>query len=431
MKEIRRVDRVEDTIYNLSEEKEAFFIEQKMKKLFSVKLSKSKVTLLATCLLIIGSGTAFGTHELTKQTISVSINGNKQQLRTHAETVGELLESIGISTRSEDKISPAKQTKLENNMKVAYVASKPVRLTMDGQKETIWTTAETVDEFLSEQKLDLGAHDKVQPSKDTRLAKGTELAIEKAFQISLSDAGKEKHLWTTSTTVADFLKQHDLELNDTDKIEPSLDEKLTADHKVTITRIEKVTDVVEERIAYQVKRKEDRSLESGKEKVVQNGKEGTLKKHYNVVLENGKEVSRKLVKEETADGSIDKIVAVGTKEKKNQVVATAENTQVSRSTNSTGKEYFVASTAYTASCSGCSGRTATGIDLKNNPGAKVIAVDPSFIPLGTKVHVEGYGYAIAADTGSAIKGSKIDVFFPDKSSAFRWGNKRVKIKVLK
>ncbi|WP_317906716.1 3D domain-containing protein, partial [Bacillus subtilis] len=76
------------------------------------------------------------------------------------------------------------------------------------------------------------------------------------------------------------------------------------------------------------------------------------------------------------------------------------------------------------------GHTATGVNLKNNPGAKVIAVDPSVIPLGSKVHVEGYGYAVAADTGSAIKGRKIDVFFPSKSTAYRWGNKRVKIKVL-
>ena len=56
--------------------------------------------------------------------------------------------------------------------------------------------------------------------------------------------------------------------------------------------------------------------------------------------------------------------------------------------------------------------TATGLILNNNPNAKVIAVDPSVIPLGTKVYVEGYGYAVAADTGGAIKGHKIDVFFP-------------------
>ena len=69
-------------------------------------------------------------------------------------------------------------------------------------------------------------------------------------------------------------------------------------------------------------------------------------------------------------------------------------------------------TAYTASCNGCSGVTATGFNLRANPDAKVIAVDPSVIPLGSKVYVEGYGYAIAADTGGSVKGKRIDVFFP-------------------
>ena len=95
-----------------------------------------------------------------------------------------------------------------------------------------------------------------------------------------------------------------------------------------------------------------------------------------------------------------------------------------------GKEIYVTSTAYTANCNGCSGTTATGINLHANPNAKVIAVDPRVIPLGTKVYVEGYGYAIAADTGGAIKGNKIDVFFPSKSDAYRWGRKKVKIKIL-
>src|SRR4051794_7826999 len=94
------------------------------------------------------------------------------------------------------------------------------------------------------------------------------------------------------------------------------------------------------------------------------------------------------------------------------------------------KEFTVSASAFTASCNGCSGVTKTGINLKSNPDMKVIAVDPSVIKLGTKVHVEGYGYAIAGDTGGAIKGNKIDVFFPTKEAAYKWGRKKVKIKIL-
>lgn len=97
---------------------------------------------------------------------------------------------------------------------------------------------------------------------------------------------------------------------------------------------------------------------------------------------------------------------------------------------STAKELTVTSTAYTASCEGCSGVTATGIDLNANPNQKVISVDPSVIPLGSKVWVEGYGEAIAGDTGGSIKGNKIDIFIPSKAEAINWGKKTVKVKIL-
>jgi 3D (Asp-Asp-Asp) domain-containing protein len=95
------------------------------------------------------------------------------------------------------------------------------------------------------------------------------------------------------------------------------------------------------------------------------------------------------------------------------------------------KTITVKAYAYTVNCKGCSGITATGLNLKKNPSIKVIAVDPKVIPLGSKVYVEGYGYAIAADKGGGIKGNKIDVFMPTKAKAIQWGVKTVKVKVYK
>jgi len=110
-----------------------------------------------------------------------------------------------------------------------------------------------------------------------------------------------------------------------------------------------------------------------------------------------------------------------------QETAKAESSSVSQSVQ---KEMTVTATAYTANDGGISGITATGVNLNKNPNAKVIAVDPNVIPLGSKVYVEGYGEAIAADTGGAIKGNKIDVHVPSKSQAKNWGVKSVKVKVL-
>jgi 3D (Asp-Asp-Asp) domain-containing protein len=90
----------------------------------------------------------------------------------------------------------------------------------------------------------------------------------------------------------------------------------------------------------------------------------------------------------------------------------------------------VKATAYTSDCSGCSGITKTGIDLNQNPHEKVIAVDPNIIPLGTKVYVPGYGYAVAGDTGGAINGHHIDVHLESKHAANKWGVKTLNITVV-
>ncbi len=114
---------------------------------------------------------------------------------------------------------------------------------------------------------------------------------------------------------------------------------------------------------------------------------------------------------------------------------TAKNTQNTSSKepkeeNPEGKTISVEATAYTADCEGCSGVTSTGVDLNKNPDAKVIAVDPNVIPLGSKVHVEGYGYATAADIGSAIKGNKIDVHVQSEEEATNWGVKSVDVTIV-
>ena len=110
--------------------------------------------------------------------------------------------------------------------------------------------------------------------------------------------------------------------------------------------------------------------------------------------------------------------------------ATSETTSKTTSETTSkpnGKELYVTATAYTPNCSGCSGVTATGINVKANPNMKLIAVDPSVIPLGSRVWVEGYGEAIAADTGGAIKGHKIDVLMSSDAAARQWGRKTVKV----
>ncbi|WP_346200333.1 ubiquitin-like domain-containing protein [Caldifermentibacillus hisashii] len=392
----------------------------KMKDLYTTIFRRNKALILIASFLVIASLTGLFIYQGTKKNVSLTLNGNKKEIKTHAETVHELLGELKINYKKQDYLSPSVNAKVKDNMQIVWKPAYMVILKLNGEEKKVWTTRKTVKEFLAESEIAIKEQDQLSVPLEAKIKQGLIINLDTAFQVVVNDGGEERTVWSTSTTVADFLEQQGIKLNELDRVEPGLDQMIGENVPINIVRVEKVTDVVEEPLEFATVTQKDSNLESGKQQVVQEGKTGKVQKTYEVILENGQEVSKTLISENMMENATDKIVAVGTK----------EMTQlVSRGTE-TGKEFYVSSTAYTASCNGCSGKTATGIDLHANPGAKIIAVDPSVIPLGTKVYVEGYGYAIAADTGTRIKGNKIDVFFASQSDAYRWGQRTVKIKIL-
>lgn len=114
-------------------------------------------------------------------------------------------------------------------------------------------------------------------------------------------------------------------------------------------------------------------------------------------------------------------------QKKNQPAVQNESYQPQSNAPAakTGRSITVLATSYALS-----GRTATGFDLGSNPGARVIAVDPSIIPLGSRVMIPGFGVYLAADTGGAIKGNRIDVHFATQGEALNFGVKTLTVQVL-
>ena len=106
-----------------------------------------------------------------------------------------------------------------------------------------------------------------------------------------------------------------------------------------------------------------------------------------------------------------------------------QTTSTQSNNNVAGRKLTVSATAYTANCYGCSGITATGIDVRHST-PPIIAVDPRVIPLGSKVYVPGFGVMTAGDTGGAIKGNKIDILVSSNSQATQWGRRTITITVL-
>ncbi|PFI83681.1 3D domain-containing protein [Bacillus cereus] len=159
-------------------------------------------------------------------------------------------------------------------------------------------------------------------------------------------------------------------------------------------------------------------------------KEAPKTSEANQATENARKVAEQKAEQEQENAKLAQQKVAEQKEKQPVAKETEKNTQ------SSSHEFQVVATAYTADPlengykAGDQVKSALGHNLTANPNMKLIAVDPSVIPLGSKVWVEGYGVAIAGDTGGAIKGNKIDVLMPDKGTSSSWGRKTVTVKVL-
>lgn len=413
-------------------------------RMFSKLMPASTIKLVISCVgvlaLVLLSG--FTLFEATKAEVVFIEDGKEKPVKTHKNTVGELLADLDINVGEHDHLSHNIDDSIKNGMEINYIKAKQVFVTIDGEQKEYYTTAATIDEFLKENNLSFQEQDDVSYKQGDAIEDGLHIKVNQAFQITINDGGKEKRVWTTGGTVADLLEKAKVEYakDSADKVKPALDEEVMKNMTVTVVRVEKEKDSVTEKLAFSTEEKEDSSLAQGETKVLSEGKDGKVKKVYEIIKENGREVSRELINEEIIEESKDRVVAIGVKEPKqeqNLVTLSSkkptsdDNGTSSNETNTgTGKTFTMTASAYTSTCNGCSGLTATGINLKANPNMKVIAVDPSVVPLGSKVWVEGYGEAVASDTGGHIVGNRIDVHVPSKQAAYSWGVKTVTVKIL-
>ncbi|SHN37576.1 G5 and 3D domain-containing protein [Gracilibacillus kekensis] len=415
-----------------------------MKRLKFSRLLSNKDFIYALTLLAFIGFISFSFYELSKAEVTYAQDDEITTVRTHAKTVEDVLNELEISVGEHDDLSHRLDDLVTSDMEIEHTIANQIIVSIDGEEETYYTTTNTVEAFLEDQGIELTDNDQVSVALDTKVDENLQIGIEKAFKVTINDAGEKKQVWTTGGSVEDLLNEHNIKMNELDKVEPKTTTLLSENADINITRIEKITDVVEEEQDFPVVKRNDDSLDKGKEEVVSSGEPGLIEKHYEVVLENGEEVSRELVKEEVKKESKEKIVAIGTKE--NQPQPTKPNTKSNSSSNTSsssevvsrsggneteGKTLYMKATAYNWDCATCDGRglTATGYNLKANPNG-VVAVDPSVIPLGTKVWVEGYGYAIARDTGGNIKGNKIDLHMPTRQKAASYGMKTVQVKII-
>ena len=178
-----------------------------MKNLFSNLSRKRRWTVLFTSFIVFAASLSFIVYETTKKTVALTIDGQEKIINTHESNVKGIFDDLNVSLRSEDYVFPSVNTKVKDNLKVVYIPAKQVQLVKEGEKKTVWTAATTVADLLKEQNIALKEHDEVHPGQDTKIKKNLKVNVEIANPFTLVDGGNEKQVWSTSTTVADFLGQ--------------------------------------------------------------------------------------------------------------------------------------------------------------------------------------------------------------------------------
>src|SRR5690625_3762231 len=231
-----------------------------MQKLIKPLLTKKGYLIFSVIVVILFS--AWVIPDAMKAEVVIATDEETKVVKTSKETVGDLLEEIGISVSDHDHISHPTNTELEDGMEISYKKAKKINLQIDEEKEQYFTTKDTVGQFLDEQNISLNEHDELSHKRIEKIEEGLTVKIDRAFQVVIDDGGDEKKVWTTGGTVGQILADEAIHYDELDKIKPSLNEKVTEETSdIQIVHVELETEKIEETIDFEVEERKDDSLE--------------------------------------------------------------------------------------------------------------------------------------------------------------------------
>ena len=361
----------------------------------------------------------------------LEVDGKTFALRTLAETIEELLVEAQIPLAPQDSIlrnrvfvapnapvapppplatllrpGTAQRTAPGSEQPVTLEVRRAVPFTLieDGQRLELRSSRETLATALRDVGVRVGPGDQVRPPLNTELTAGLEVHVEHAIPVVVTLADGKLILYSLSPTVGDALLEGGLELPAQYVLDPPPEAPLTpglAIHLVSISERQELEETHLEGLAIY---RPDSSLSWGESRIVP-GRHGRRFRQYHMVYENDQLISRELTAEWYDPEPVNTVIYYSAATPAPGIPDGQQVVQVLR----------VYATWYNPASAGrppsdpAYGITATGVPVVRG----VVAVDPGVIPLGTHMYIPGYGYGIAADTGGAILGNRIDVGYPD------------------
>jgi uncharacterized protein YabE (DUF348 family) len=288
----------------------------------------------------------------------------------------------------------------------------------------------SVQELLEEQEIFLGEEDRIIPGLTAPLKDGMEIVVKRAVPLWVTVDGEVKEIMSSADTLGEVLSRAGIQTGTEDMIKPGINSPVERDMEVRVVRVTHDTIAEEKEIPFETVVEYDDEVDRGIENVVKKGENGITREEILVAYHDGNEVSRQRVNQEVLKEPVNRVVEKGTRD----TIATSRGAvRFKRAIN-------MSATAYDATFESTGknpgdphyGITRSGTQVR--PG--VVAVDPKVIPLGTKLYVKSldgtpdYGFASAEDTGGAIKGNKIDLYYESPEDVRKYGRRKVLVYVL-
>jgi len=418
---------------------------------------------------LVFTGLAAG-YRATAMPVTLVVDDETRTVYTHQPTVELLLADLGMALRSEDRVEPALETALAPDMTVRIRRARPVVFVADHREWVAYVHDEAPADLLAQAGIPLGRHDtfEIRPPlvtdpRDSRFR----LVVERGVPVVVEEGGVQASLYTHAQTVGEVLLENDIVLYRADRLYPdpatpvqsgmhirlersipvtvqvdghtlqtrthrervgevladlgiilsgqdytvpSLDASLVDHPEIRVVRVTESVIVEQSPVPFETVWQPDPNMEIDHRGLLQEGKPGVLERRVRLRYEDGQVVERRVEGESIVLPPTHRVMGYGTKVVVRQLETPAGVIEYWRT-------FRMLATSYSASTAGVSpnnphyGYTATGIKM----GDGIVAVDPNYIGLGSKVYVPGYGIGLAADTGGTIKGKRIDLGYSDEN----------------
>ena len=261
---------------------------------------------------VVGAGFAYASKS---KTVTLSVDGKVTEVSTRAATVGEVLEDEGISVDQRDAVAPSPTSSIDDGSRIAVRFGRELMLNVDGEKDSYWVTANSVNEALSQLGLRFSDAD-LSASRSAPIGRtGLDLTVVTEKTVTLVDgAQKPRKVATTALTVGEALKELKVKTDKSDRLNRGPDAEIDDGARIIVTRVSTVERSKKVGVDNNTVVRYSDNMMEGNEKLVRSGSDGMKQVTYEFTRKNGERAGVEVIDTKMLDAPVSRIEIHGTKE---------------------------------------------------------------------------------------------------------------------